>query len=341
MRGRRVAPMILLLGLVPSARSAAQVRIEPEGFISSPRTRVSAADLARVVGVVADSRGTVYVLDQRRRQIVAFDRTGSFRYAAGRGGRGSEPFGVPTTMAIGRGASKDHLYVWDLSARRLSELLALPDSLRHLRDVRIDFSASDACRLGGRLFVFGLRNGKVVHEINANGTVANSFGDPVGPSYPGAQRRLSQGRIVCDEQHDQVLISPQQVPIVRAYSPRGVLRWSATLSRFLAVQVTPTPDGGLMYRDVGGSGSDVVISTLLAGDRVLVQSGRLTKASRSPDDFAQVATRVLRADDGREVAEIESLPWIVSLSGERAFAVAGADQPEIRGIRVRVAGSDR
>jgi hypothetical protein len=231
--------------------------------------------------------------------------------------------------------SADHPVVLDEGSNRITEFLALPESLVVRRLVELEFKASDVCIVGARLFLFGLHDGRLVHELAWSGRLLQSFGNPFGPDNLIARQLLSRGRLACDARSAIIAIAAEELGEVRAYSLEGQLRWRSKLRSFREVEVHVNAEGGVERR-VPTDGSHVVFAAAFMTSRNLaVQVGLRTSESMSARDLFATTTRILSARDGSEQLEQVSLPRLRGIRNGYGFAFGfGTYHYEIVGVHL-------
>jgi hypothetical protein len=261
--------------------------------------------------VTSDARARLYVLDSRRSTVEEFDTTGRLLHTVGRAGEGAGEFAVPMAMAAD---DRGRLYVFDARLSRVSEF-DLANEPRFIRHLPTEVNAADLCVMAGKLFLFGLANGKIIHPLRLAGERDAPFGDPFGPTESEmAQGSLSRGHLLCVPSLGVILVVPNVVPQIRAYSTAGALLWSRTLERYSATIVEVQGRGVTLRAPPAGfhlARSAFLAAPGMAAIQLELMSGR------------QVATRELRLIDlrtGAEVSASTTLPTL--LAGRPPYVVA-------------------
>ncbi|HYT82731.1 MAG TPA: 6-bladed beta-propeller [Gemmatimonadales bacterium] len=277
--------------------------------------------------VATDAMGRVYVLDSRTYDLRVFDRRGKFLYTAGRNGRGPGEFYVPVAVAAD---SAGTVYVLDEGNWRVSAFQATNSALKYASSFPIDFSGSDLCLLGGRLYVLGLRDGTQVQVYSSLGERLLSFGAPYRPEHPVLNRSLSRGRIDCVGDSGIIVVSLDLLPEVRAYTSDGALLWTTVLGDFRQVTIDENTDGSITYTAGSDRAYDVLASLLYVHPRiVLAQVGKLTSRASAADNFQTIDTRFISLMDGKELQADQSLPLFRAISPIQIYAVRNHPYPTL------------
>ena len=270
-------------------------------------------DPAQVFSSVVDldvaPDGSVFILDQMDQKLRWFDRDGHHRATVGREGRGPGEFLSPEVLTV---TSDGRVHVVDNRNTCISVFRFHGSALEHEKEVRLPFPVGDVCAIGTRLFVLGVSQPKLIHELDEAGRVVRSFGEPVEPDEatkrgfaPAGLRRLRQayngGHLACDARSNRVYLAHGHF-LVRAFSADGRQLWRTRLAGANLGTVTPVNGGrGLqtaLDNGSGGSNGAGGIAVDAAGD-VLVGVG--TYHVRGGEVKLTYGERRLRSSDGREI----------------------------------------
>lgn len=131
------------------------------------------------VGLVwIDHKNQIFVGDQKMNRIQIFDERGRFiksmNFKKGEGPGEMETFTSFFTF------EKDILVVENAFKPKIS-IFKIKDGLEFLREINLDFSPSIrsiAPAKENKIYVAGLRKGKILHLYDLNGNLVKSFGDP-------------------------------------------------------------------------------------------------------------------------------------------------------------------
>lgn len=307
----------------------------------SPLVRIGELDgppgsvIGFIEDVAADSLGNVYVLDSRIQRVLVLDARGALRWEVGRPGRGPGEFFVPAGIGL---TTDERLYVLDKGNSRISVYSlssSSPPSL--VEDFPLNLPAVDICALGDQVYVLGYRDGRIIHALGRAGAVEHSFGAPFHTRHPLLRRTLSNGHLHCVADFGLLIVLPNLLPEIRAYSLKGDLVWSARLRGYRQVVIRENVDGGITYAfDRSGTHHLAASVGFVAPRFLVVQIGVITRDSREKDDFPEVETRVLDIVTGEELWVQKSLPVLRQIRGGRAYGVTNRPVPQLTVYRLEV-----
>ena len=232
------------------------IRLERITETTSDRLR----ELGVVVEAAADPQGRIFILDRTGPRIVIAD--GRLRLLGYFGRRGSGPgeFREPVSIGI---LADGRVAVLDRALRRVT-LLAVRDGGRSLQvqhTVSLRIASESMCLLtDNKLLVYGFSAGKRLHVVDLDARRLRSFAPADSKLSPMAQELMAQGRIACDELHDEVLVSSRFVAVVEAFRiSTGERSWVDTLRPFRAIVVS---DRGAKVSISSGRAGFSLISSL-------------------------------------------------------------------------------
>lgn len=192
----------------------------------------------RIDDAVLLSDGVIVILDSRTPNLRMYDTAGRFLAVAGRGGRGPGEFQSPTALAVD---VQDRLFVGDRFALHVYHRSA--DTLAYERTVQLSLSVRDLCFLSDRLYVHGMDSkdpGKVVHHVDANGAIVNSFGEVYRVTDSPIALSMRRGRIACLEDMETVVLAPSYVPELHAWHGDGTAAWVVNMPDWQTFDITQT-----------------------------------------------------------------------------------------------------
>jgi hypothetical protein len=170
----------------------------------------------------------IVVIDQGNNRLVFFDPDLKSGMPVGRKGRGPGEFDFPT-WAVGKNG---RLYVSDLGNRRI-QILNDQGECERIVEVPLHDSRNFAVNSTGLIFLSDTdRPGSMEHLFSAYdslGHAVRTFGSPVEYADPQAKKLMNLVMLDVDEA-DNIYTTFYQLPIVRKYSPEGVLLWETDLS---------------------------------------------------------------------------------------------------------------
>lgn len=154
----------------------------------------------------------------------------------GRNGRGPGEFINPVSIAISGG----QIYILDTGNNRLSSYVYTGDEVRHDADLRVPGRPSDFCVLGDRLFFLSYHADRLIHEVDRQGGIVRSFGQPedpesIGPTGGGAEllrQTLNRGKLACDAEQGLIVLMHEQLPLVSAFRSSGQRLWQVVLNPY-------------------------------------------------------------------------------------------------------------
>lgn len=329
--------VLVVLGLsVPRAQVAAQ-------DISGGRPVLEIGDAYRseeeafgFIGTIeVGPRGDIFVLDHFAKYVSWFGPDGRFRGRIGRSGAGPGEFLDLRSMAID---ARNRLHVYDIRNNRIS-VYSIDDSIaRYIEDQRLPERAHGICTIGERRFVLLARRDTVLHELDASGRISRSFGAAERPdndvarrmasSLPTVQFYYNQAMMTCDAATGTIVLLHEQVPIVRAFSIDGGLRWRALLADYHGRELYRSPMGnGFGVRideDYGDAHAGAAVAVAPNG-RVVVTLWR-----GSPEDReGSIEARILDLSTGRETSRSVPVARFVRFDRGRSYGFTQYPYPKV------------
>lgn len=315
-------------GRGPGADASSSGAESPSGeLVSNLRAPgVAAEELFGVVGDVAVSPdGRIYVLDVVAKQIGVFSPAGERQATLGRPGRGPGEFMLPVSLAVDQ---RSNLYALDAMNQRL-DVFSGGHPERH-RSFPLDFQARDMCFLAGRLYVLGVRDAHLIHEVSpSEGTVVRSFApdaesrDMLLASYRGT------GYLACGP-GDEITFLPSLRPeVVRYSASSGSPIASAQIPEYRGLRVTAVANG-MRFEAADGERNYYASSIVpLPGGDHLIQVGHLVPRSSTDQEFEFIRSYRMSRADGRIRAISDSLPRLIAGQGDRLFAAYTSPHPAV------------
>lgn len=297
-----------------------------------------AAD-AEVLGGVADLAvdrdGFVYLLDPVERRLVVFEPGGRLLDATEDAGDPDPPLEHPVSVDL----LGDEVVVFDEGRRSLVFFRRGESELQHAGEAPLELFARRMCVLDGQIFLLGYHEGRLIHEVDREGVILRSFGEPFFAEPEILARGITSGLLTCVGGEDPLLLlAEERFARVRGYDAAGgVLRWSHEPEDFRAVEVAATPDGtGIVFSDPSDGPPHRWVSLHALGPHVVVQRGIVEDAIGAALQITEVETRVLDSATGETLAVGEDRIRVDALVHDRwAFQRALVPRPSVRRFGLR------
>lgn len=298
---------------------AQQISLEPIARLTSDQLK----ELAVVADVAADRQGRVFILDPTAPGIFVADAR--LRPIGYFGSRGSGPgeFREPVAIAM---LADGRVAVLDRALGRIT-VFTVQDGGRSLlpqRTVSLNMSSEAMCILPGDQFlIYGLNAGKRLHVVDMDGQQIRSFAPPDAKLSPMALNLLTRGRIACERQRDEVLVSSKFLPYVEAFrTSTGERLWVDLLEPFRGISVL---DGrGAVTISSGPAGFSVISSLFSLGDYRVFQTVYESRIDGAVADTIGTYVYSIRAQAW--LPPEFDLPLIFRTNGDVALSVEGRDQ---------------
>lgn len=221
----------------------------------------------------------------------------------------------------------DSILVLDQCRGRIVLLQARQDSLIWAHDALAAPWAEDLCVVGGRLYLAGTYDGRIIHRATLSGEVTASFGELEGMD-PLSQALSGTGVLACSEERERLAFASLTLGIVRVFSADGqelrrdsIPGFVRTVYEVTGVRMRPTlPEQGYAH---------AVTAMTWMGDELLVQ---LTRGPRS--DGVGRESRMWRAD-GTWVRKLPEWPRLLDMQADSSLLTV-ADDPYPRLLIYRV-----
>lgn len=298
--------------------------------------------LGAVADLAVDGDGFAWILDPVDRRLVVFDGEGRYVDAT-RGdplelpvheshahhpdaqdpqgqdepGGPDEAEGSELEHPVSVAAFDPGVVVFDEGASALVFYRRVNGGLERTGTADLELFARRMCVLDGDIYLLGYHRGRLLHQVDREGRIVRSFGDPFFSEPEVLARGITSGLLTCVEGDDPlILLAEERLPRVRGYSAtRGVLRWSHEPDDFRAVAVAVTADGsGIVFSDPTDGRPHRWVSLAPLGDHIVVQRGEVEEEMRSAVQITRVETRILDRQTGRALAVADDrarVDWIL------------------------------
>jgi hypothetical protein len=290
--------------------------------------------------VEAAPDGRFAVLDIEAPAVHVFDANGALTGSITATGLDEGALDRPSGLAW---AGAGELLVWDPGSSWISRFDVGEGGVEFRdRSMAFAFGETGFCSSGGRTYLSYWQEGAVVHEIGAEGAVA-TFGsaphvvgaDSLGPELQEiAIEELTPSALLCTA--DGVLDVSFTQSAIRLHDRDGGEIWSREFADFTPI-VVYTPDGmGLGRRFDATRGSHLLRSVAhWGGSLALVQHELRTQEIPDEGEIEIFESRLIRLEDGAEVARTRSLPLVLSAQGTRLYLVAREPSPRVLVVETR------
>jgi hypothetical protein len=203
------------------------------------------------------------------------------------------------------------------------------------------------CAIGDRLFIRGVRDGRLVHEVGPDGAVLRSFEDAevadpdvFGPFAVIAEPQLNAGQLLCLADRGWVVSFGTRNGILRAFTTEGSLVWERTLSGIRPMRLVVS-NGSLTSEVDPEQGSHLGRSIVRwSPESLLVQFAWFPEPAPPPDrDFHRLESLEVSLDgaSGEDgvVGWSDELPLVLEARGDRIYAAEQLPFPRVRVLERR------
>lgn len=288
----------------------------------------------QIQNVALDQNGRVYVLDVSDNTVRIFDRTGTFVSVLGRSGRGPGDFSSPWAVVHD---GRDGLFVSD-NVLGVTIFRTNAAGATLARVIGAAQRPRAVCSLGEALFLGGVADDQLVHELSRSGDVLRSFGESFSDDTVPAFRAMANKEpviLACDPSSRRVVIAQARSAKVRSYASDERLQWEITLPDYV----------GMRYlRDGRTGGAAMVLGSnftqsvhLLNSDVLLVQATKLVRIRADPQrgtrarfENGEMTSYLIDVRTGRVLSTSTSLPIIHAVRGNLIVTGQVDPYPQIK-----------
>lgn len=190
--------------------------------------------LSRVADVATDGKGTIFILDampgtraaSEAKTVHVIDAEANYLGSFGQTGDGPGEFRYPTFLMV---ADEGNTVLVAGSDQRVVVFKRTESGTFEFdKNLRTSTGASAACLMRGHFYVvrYQQSSGHVIHKYTMDGDYATGFGTPYEYDNQMVVTFMSDSAsISCIEDHGVVAISPQSIPVIRAYNEEGDQLW--------------------------------------------------------------------------------------------------------------------
>lgn len=218
----------------------------------------------------------VAVIDRMNGRLRLYDPAGHLRSSLGRKGVGPGEFLSPA----GLGIRDSEILVLDRGNNRISSVGWEADSLYLAYDIRLPFLLMAMCVLGNRIFLLGLWEGRIVHEIDDEGNIEQSFGTP-SEQDPLSGALSSAGQLACSHEDRAIAVGASSISAFWVFSPEGRVIWHGEIPGFSQTVYEVTQGSVRPRAPEGGTWHRTVSLNWLGDSRLLIQLDRRSRDRES------------------------------------------------------------
>jgi hypothetical protein len=324
----------ILVALIVVVESAALPPPDLEGqqpFRLDQLARATSAQLdhpGQLVDAVAGARGHLFLVDGSKQRILVTDLRLNLLGHSGKRGSGAGEFIEPISVAL---LANGQIAILDRALHRVSILNAGNDGVSLIPVASIELGIripQSMCAIGnGKLLIYGLYNDARLHVLDLKKRrLVRSLAPADDRLSPMAQSVLTQGRIACDQEQDEVLVSSKFLPEVEAFRiSSGRLDWVDTLTPFRPL--TLTDEGHSVTISAGHAGNSIISSLLSLNEYRVFQT-----VYDARQDSASVDTIITYAYSRRRQTWLPyrvNIPLLIPVGGKDALYLLDQDN-EIR-----------
>lgn len=277
--------------------------------------------------IEADAEGRLAVLDLGGPVVHVFDADGGHIASLAETGLGEGELDRPSGIAW---SDPGRLVVWDPGSSWVSSFDVGGEEIEFRERWRaFAFGETGFCASGDRTFISYWLDGRVVHELGPDGPV-RSFGDAptvlgvetLGPELQEiAVEELTPSALLCTEAG--VLDVSFVQSLVRLHDLEGSEVWSRAFQDLDPIVVYSDDGIGLGRSFDAVDGSHLLRSVVSWGEGVvLVQHELRTREIPDIGDPEVFESRLIRLQDGAELARTRHLPLVLGAHGNRLYLVS-------------------
>lgn len=319
---------------LPAPLLGQAIRLQPTARATSTQLH----NLATVADAAMDRQKRVYILDPTAPGIVITDSTLRRIGFYGRRGSGPGEFREPVSIGI---LANGRVAVLDRALGRITlfDVTEGGASLQPRRTINLNIMSEAMCVLpGDQLLIYGFNAGRRLHLFGVDGRRSRSFAPPGATLSPMALGLLTRGKMVCDAEHDQVVVSSRLLPAIEAFRvSTGARTWVGTLTPFRAIRVYD--QGSRVTISSGPSGVSLVTGLVSTGEYMVFQTIYDSRTDGAKADT--IMTYVYSRRTGQWLPRGDRAPLLFGLGRDAALSVHGIGQMEMEVRLNRVTSTNR
>lgn len=300
-------------------------------LLRAQATLESLRDPGAIVDAAEDVRGSIFMLDARSR-VTVLDQHLRLLGTFGNQPGGPMAFRDPISIGVfrdGRVAVLDQ-------ARQAITVLRPELGGRQLvptDTLKLSFFGRAMCVLRDNTFlIYGASHGMRVHVLSRSGRLLRSFA-PADPTLdPKVQAQFTMGRVGCDQERDEIVLTSGFLPVVEAYRiSTGQRIWADTLRPYRPAEISIRGSG--MSIVTWRAGHSVPVTALVLDNCRLLQARYLARRDRATVDT--VVSYVFRDTSHTGPAVQRDIPLLVPLGGSKVLSVpAGQSVIQLQDVSV-------
>lgn len=275
-------------------------------------------------GVKEVEESRVAVLDAANGVVSLYTRDGRLLFRFGRRGGGPGEFFAAVDLEED---TAGRLLVLDRGSQRISVLQIVGDSLALARELHLRFTPGDMCLVEGRVFVLGVLEGKLIHELDADGDVVRSFGSR-SDTNAFKDALTGMGRIACSNAREAIALVPRTLKEVYVYSVQGALLRKDSIPGYSEIVYATNGTSVRPRTPASGYWNEIAAVTWIDDNTVLVQ------LHREPNPGSPLLQgREFRLDGGWAPTP-RALPRVGDIVGKTVYVMEANPYPLVKAYRV-------
>ena len=343
---RSLLGVVCAFGMAACADAATELPSTLDGLVLDTVAEIGAESGAAfesfqgIWDIEADADGRLAVLDLGGPVVHVYDSEGVHISSLEATGLDEGQLDRPSGIAW---SEPGELMVWDPGSSWVSSFDVGGSSIDFEERWRaFAFGETGFCVSGDRTYISYWLNDEVVHELGPEGPV-RSFGaapsvvgaDDLGPELRDiAIEELTPSSLLCTSAG--VLDISFVQSLVRLHDMDGVEVWSRGLDDFNPIVVYSDDGIGLGRAFDSVDGSHLLRSVVPWGDSMVLVQHEIRLREIPEDGEVEVfESRLLRLDDGSEVARTRDLPLVLGAQGARLYLVSVEPYSKVTVVEVR------
>lgn len=288
-----------------------------------------------IIDVEIDYRNRIYILDERRQEVVVFGTAGEYLTTLGGSGKGPGELEYAKSITI-----YDDKWLLINNSFRIEVYDISGEEISFQETVQFERNTRSICTIGDTLFVHstGFLDQEQKPEISNFVPVIHAYSLPdfeaiysFGQSYmsknPMVIERLSLGSVSCTATTSTVVFSFERFPVLHGYDAKtGELKWKTGIEGLKTTNLEEKNESGRTTISYGPSSNeyrDRLITTInLNNGYEMVQIDRLNLSENSFGSDRDVLTFLINTESGKGQMVSKNLPLVYGVSKDKAVTVS-------------------